>query len=173
MNAGAASKTVEPCLSLIVAMDQNRLIGANNGLPWHLPADLRHFRQLTMGKPIIMGRLTAESIGRALPGRDNIVISHHPEQFSIPGMVAVDGLAAAWSLCQGKDELMLIGGASLYMQALGSAERIYLTRIAAAFEGDTYFPKLSTDDWQLVASEAHVADEKNPYDYVFETLQRC
>ncbi len=161
-----------PCLSLIVAMDRNRLIGADNGLPWHLPADLKHFRRLTMGKPMIMGRLTAESIGRALPGRENIVITRAPEKFAIPGMTAVGDLEAALSLCAACDEVMLIGGASLYEQTLALAERLYLTRIEASFDGDTYFPELIDADWRLVGNEAHQADADNRYDYVFETWQR-
>lgn len=157
--------------SLVVAMDENRVIGADNGLPWRLPADLRHFKQVTMGHPIVMGRRTWESIGRPLPGRTNIVVTRRAD-FEAPGAVVVDSLEAAIASAGDTDELMIIGGAEIFEQALNEANRIYLTEIHAAFEGDTYFPETSEDQWACVSREDFDKDDKNPYDYSFLVLER-
>ena len=153
-------------LSLIVAMDENRLIGRNNDLPWRLPADLAFFKRTTMGKPIIMGSKTFVSIGRPLPGRRNIVISRDPG-FKAEGCDLVDGVQPALALCSDVEEAMLIGGASLYQQTLPLATQLYVTRIHHSFEGDTWFPAIDTSVWQQSTREDHDADLDNPYAYSF------
>lgn len=158
-------------LSLIAAMDRNRLIGAGNGLPWHLPADLAHFKRLTVGKPIVMGRRTFESIGRPLPQRENIVVSRNPD-FMAEGCTVVHGLLEAIEAARGVAEVMIIGGASLYVEALPLAGRMYLTLIDAEFEGDTWFPAYDPQQWREVASESRAADDANPYALRFVTLDR-
>ncbi len=158
-------------LSLIVAMDKNRLIGCNNQLPWHLPADLAHFKQTTLGKPILMGRKTYESIGRPLPGRMNIVLTRSQNLF-IEGVDVVNSAVQAKSLLDESQELMVIGGESLYQMFLNQAARIYLTRIDAEFEGDAWFPDFDPLQWQELASVDCLADNKNRYNCKFITLQR-
>lgn len=158
-------------ISLIVAMDRNRLIGRGNALPWHLPADLAHFKAITMGKPIVMGRKTYESIGRPLPGRHNIVVSRNPA-FDAPGCTVVASVDAALSAAGDVPEIMVIGGAQLYADVLPRAQRIYLTRIEAGFDGDAWFPPLDDTVWQEVACSAQAADERNPHAYSFLILER-
>ncbi|HHO59281.1 MAG TPA: type 3 dihydrofolate reductase [Thiotrichales bacterium] len=158
-------------LSLIVAMDRNRLIGCNNQLPWHLPADLAHFKKTTMGKPILMGRKTYDSIGRPLPGRLNIVLSRSKER-KIEGVEVVTGIEEAKALLDDSQELMVIGGSTVYAMLLDEADRIYLTEVDGEFEGDAWFPALDLSQWREVAVEARGADEKNPYACRFITLQR-
>jgi dihydrofolate reductase len=153
-------------LSLIVAMDENRLIGNDNQLPWHLPADLAFFKRTTMGKPIIMGRKTFESIGKALPGRRNIVITRDPT-FSADGCEIVNGIDAALSCCAGAEEAMLIGGASLYRQTIAQATCMYITRIHHCFDGDTWFPEFDSNDWKIENQEDCGADQNNPFAYSF------
>ena len=153
-------------LSLIVAMDDNRLIGSDNNLPWRLPADLAFFKRTTMGKPIIMGRKTFVSIGRPLPGRRNIVITRDPS-FSAAGCEIANGIPTALSLCSDAEEVMLIGGASLYRQTLDQATQLYITRIHHCFEGDTWFPELDLKAWKQETREDHEADSDNPYAYSF------
>lgn len=153
-------------LSIICAMDENRLIGKDNALPWHLPADLAFFKQTTMGKPILMGRKTYESIGRPLPGRQNIIITRD-ETFQAEGCDCCSSIDAAIELASGHEEVMLIGGQSLYHQTLKLAQQLYLTRIHASFEGDAWFPEFSESDWQQTWREDHKADEKNRHDYSF------
>lgn len=158
-------------ISIIVAMDRNRLIGSNNGLPWRLPADLAHFKAITLGKPIIMGRKTYESIGRPLPGRHNIVISRNPE-FSAPGCTVVLSVDAALAAAGEVDELMVIGGARLYADMLPRAQRIYLTQVDGAFTGDTWFPPLDAAVWREVERVEHPADERNAQACSFIRLER-
>lgn len=158
-------------LSIVVAMDRNRLIGCGNALPWRLPADLRHFKAVTMGKPIIMGRKTWESIGRPLPGRTNIVVSRDPA-YTAPGCTVVPSVEAALEAAAGAPEIMLIGGAQLYAELLPRAQRIYLTRIDAAFEGDAWFPELAAADWREVERSDQAPDEQNPHPYSFVLLER-
>ena len=153
-------------LSLIVAMDNNRLIGSHNNLPWQLPADLAFFKRTTMGKPIIMGRKTFASIGRPLPGRRNIVIARD-SGFSAEGCEVANGVQAALSLCSDAEEVMLIGGASLYQQTIDQATQLYITRIHHSFEGDTWFPEFDLTVWQQASLEDHEADHSNPYAYSF------
>ncbi len=158
-------------ISLIVAMAENRVIGRDNALPWHLPADLRHFKTLTLGKPIVMGRKTYESIGRPLPGRQNIVLTRDTG-FQAPGCEVCASLEDAVVRAGDAEEVMIIGGAALYKEALVQADRIYLTEIHAAIEGDTWFPKIDTATWREIARERHFADEHNTLDYSFVTLER-
>jgi len=158
-------------ISIVVAMAANRVIGNNNRLPWHLPADLKHFKQTTMGKPILMGRKTWESIGRALPGRTNIVITRD-ENYAAPGCVVVHSIEAAMQAAQQQDEVMVIGGAEFYRQVLPRADTIYLTRIHQDFEGDAFFPELDEAGWQEVARVDCDADDRNPYAYSFIRLDR-
>ena len=158
-------------LSIIVAMAGNRVIGRDNRLPWHLPADLKHFRQLTTGKPILMGRKTWESIGRPLPERTNIVITRD-EDYTAPGCLVVHSLEAALRAAGHHSEVMVIGGAELYHQALPLAERIYLTQVHGTFEGDTFFPELDEDGWSELEHSDYEPDEKNSHAYSFITLER-
>ena len=153
-------------LSLIVAMDENRLIGSHNDLPWHLPADLAFFKRTTMGKPIIMGRKTHESIGKPLPGRRNIIVTRD-EKFSAEGCDVVNSIDAALRLCEGEEEVMLIGGASLYQQTIDRAARLYITRIHHEFDGDTWFPAIDATQWKIEKQEDFDADHGNPYAYSF------
>ena len=158
-------------VSLVVAMGRNHVIGRDNALPWHLPADLKYFRAVTIGKPVVMGRKTHESIGRPLPGRDNIVISRDAG-FRADGCIVLPSLEAAYEHCRDRDEVMVIGGASIYRLALALAQRIYLTEIGAEFAGDTMFPPLDTAAWHETRREDHPADGKNPYPYSFIVLER-
>ena len=171
----AAMKNSLP-LCLIAALAQNRVIGRDNQLPWHLPADLKHFKAMTLGKPIIMGRKTWDSLGRPLPGRLNLVISRQPG-LSLEGAEVFASLdaalqrAEAWAREQGVDELMLIGGAQLYGQALQQADRLYLTRVELSPEGDAWFPDIDQSDWRLASRVEHPAAEDVP-GYAFEMWER-
>lgn len=163
-------------ISIIAAIADNGVIGYRGGIPWHLPEDLKRFKALTMGKPIIMGRKTWDSLGRPLPGRLNLVVSRQPglqldgaETFS--SLDAALQRAEAWAREQGADEIMLIGGAQLYGQALERAQRLYLTRIDASPEGDAFFPPFDEARWQRIDSQAHPAEGEAPA-YRFETWAR-
>jgi len=158
-------------ISIVVAMAANRVIGRDNQLPWHLPADLKYFKQTTMGKPILMGRKTWESIGRPLPGRTNIVITRD-ENYDAPGCVVVHSIEAALQAAAKQDEVMIIGGAEFYRQVLPRTDRIYLTRINEDFEGDTLFPELISSEWQEAGRVDCDADDNNPHSYSFITLDR-
>ncbi|ELI6432197.1 type 3 dihydrofolate reductase [Aeromonas salmonicida subsp. salmonicida] len=161
-------------ISMIAAMAHDRVIGLDNQMPWHLPADLAHFKRVTLGKPVLMGRKTFESIGRPLPGRRNLVISRNPD-YQADGVEVVDSVEAALALLASAgnvDELMVIGGGHLYGQLLPRAESLYLTRIDLAVAGDTRFPAFEEDGWHCVEREPHEPDEKNPHPYCFETWQR-
>lgn len=170
----AMNKTLPLCL--IAALADNRVIGRDNQMPWHLPEDFKHFKAKTLGKPIIMGRKTWDSLGRPLPGRLNLVVSRQ-EGLVLEGAEVFASLEEAiaradqWAREQGVDELMLIGGAQLYEQGLALAERLYLTRIALQPEGDTWFPAFAEADWQCSESAEHAATEDKPA-YRFETWQR-
>lgn len=157
-------------ISMIAAMAQNRVIGADNQMPWHLPADLKHFKAVTLGKPVVMGRKTYESIGKALPGRHNIVISRG--NFIADDATVVSSTEDAITAAGDVEELMIIGGGTIYDFFLPKADRLYLTHIDLLVEGDTCFPDYSNGPWQQLASEQHEPDEKNPYHYRFETLER-
>ncbi len=158
-------------LSLCVAMDQNRLIGSNNALPWHLPADLKRFRLLTMGKPIIMGRKTYESIGRPLPGRLNIILTHN-SLLTIAGCHMLHQLNDVLTLSKQYKESILIGGATLYQALLPKVQRMYITLVHAQCVGDTYFPDYSPDQWQLIDRQDFPADTHHAYPYSFTVLER-
>lgn len=158
-------------VSIIVAAATNRVIGLRGELPWHLPDDLRRFRRLTTGKPVIMGRLTHESIGRPLPERRNIVISRQPE-LRAPGCEVVSSPAAALEAAAGSDEIMVIGGGRIYQQLLPLTDRIYLTRVHANPEGDAFFPKLATGEWRTVTIEHFPPGEARPFGYSFEIIER-
>jgi dihydrofolate reductase len=163
-------------LALIAALAENRVIGRDNQMPWHLPADLRHFKAHTLGKPIIMGRKTWDSLGRPLPGRLNLVVSRQVGLQLAGAEVFADldsalQRADAWAREQGVDEIMLIGGAQLYGQALQQAQRLYLTRIASNPQGDAFFPEFDTAQWQRVTCEPHAATETTP-GYAFESWAR-
>ena len=158
-------------ISMIAAMAKNRVIGCNKQLPWHLPADFKHFKTLTMGKPIIMGRRTYESIGKPLPGRLNIVITRN-QDFNAEGVQVVASIEEALSAAGDVEEVMFIGGANLYQQVLPKAHRLYLTFIDLELSGDAFFPEWRGEEWREVEREHHHADEKNVYDYTFVILQR-
>jgi dihydrofolate reductase len=158
-------------LSAIVAMDRNRVIGYQNQMPWHLSADLKHFKNTTMGHPIIMGRNTYEAIGKPLPGRLNIVITRRP--LEAPAEVAVvNSLEAALALVKDEPEAFITGGQQIFQQSMSLVQRLYLTKIEHEFAGDTFFPELDENAWQIVNTDAHKADEKNHYDYTFLVLER-
>ncbi|WP_415902268.1 type 3 dihydrofolate reductase [Neptuniibacter sp. QD29_5] len=164
-------------LAIIVAQAKNRVIGVNNKLPWHLPEDLRYFKQVTMGKPIIMGRNTYESIGRPLPGRTNIVISRQ-ESYAPQGVKVVSSLEAAIDMAEsvamidGASEAMVIGGGQIYAQALEKADRLYLTEVDAEIEGDAWFPEFARENWKEVGRENFSAEGPNPYNYSFIVLDK-
>lgn len=161
-------------LALIAACAHDRVIGRDNDMPWHLPADLKHFKAMTLGKPIIMGRKTWDSLGRPLPGRLNLVVSRQ-SGIQLEGAEVYSRLddalvrADEWAREQGVDELMLIGGGQLYAQALPQADRLYLTRIDLEVEGDAFFPEFS--GWECVDRQAHPATGDTPA-YAFETWER-
>lgn len=158
-------------LSLIAAMDEERLIGAHNNLPWRLPADMQWFRAQTMGKPVLMGRNTFASIGKPLPGRKNIVLSRNPK-LCIEGCTIIHSLDALDKVADGADEVMVIGGAEVYALTLPLADRLYLTTIDASFEGDAWFPDIDDADWHEVFREEHEADAFNSWSYCFRILER-
>lgn len=158
-------------ITLVAAMARNRVIGRAGGMPWHLPADLKHFKAVTMGCPIVMGRRTFESIGKPLPGRTNIVISRsRPELPDGVGLAA--GLNEAIALA-GAGRVMVIGGGQIYREALGRADRLELTLIDAIITGDTVFPEWPAAEWRLARMQSRPADEPNPYNLVFATFERA
>jgi dihydrofolate reductase len=156
----------KPIISLIAAMANNRVIGKDNKMPWHLPADLKHFKEVTLGKPIIMGRKTYESIGRPLPGRQNIVISSKTD-YELIGCDTVTSLEKALALVGDEIEVMIIGGGYLYSQALSMADKLYLTFIDLEIDGDTQFPSYEMLSLNEIARTTYLADEKNAYNYTF------
>jgi len=163
--------------SLIVAAAENGTIGQNGRIPWHVSADLRYFKQVTMGAPVIMGRKTYESIGFALPGRSNIVVTRN-KKFQAPDVDVVlnleDALSKARAILEkeGGEELFVIGGAEIYAQAMRMADRIYLTRVHAEFPGDVFFPPLEEDSWKEVASEKQLAESENSPSFSFMIFER-
>lgn len=158
-------------ISIIVAISSNRVIGNRNALPWHLPADLKHFKSVTMGKPMIMGRKTWTSIGRPLPGRRSIVVTRDP-LFRAEGCEIAHSLDAALKLAGPVDEVVVIGGAQVFREALPLADRIYLTVIDHVFQGDVYFPPVDATHWREVAREEFGSDPQNLYPYRFLTYER-
>lgn len=164
-------------LSLIAALGENRVIGVDNSMPWHLPGDFKYFKATTLGKPIIMGRKTWDSLGRPLPGRLNLVVSRQTDLVLegaevFPSLEAAVERAEAWALEQGVDELMLIGGAQLYAQGLEQADRLYLTRVALSPEGDAWFPAFDASQWKLVSNVVNPAEGDKPA-YSFEVWEKA
>ena len=163
-------------LAMIAALAENRVIGVDNRLPWHLPADLKHFKALTLGKPIIMGRKTWDSLGRPLPGRLNLVVSRQAG-LQLEGAEVFASLeeavarAEVWAREEDAEEVMLIGGAQLYTEAMPLAERLYLTHVALSPEGDAHFPELDESRWHLASSIEHAATADTPA-YAFEVWER-
>lgn len=162
-------------VSMIAAMANNRVIGADNAMPWHLPADLKHFKATTMGKPVIMGRKTYESIGRALPGRLNIVISTNPDyQLEDATVVSTPDAALVLAKAQQVQDIMIIGGGKIYELFLPLATKLHLTFIDLDVRGDTQFPDYDAmGEWTLVSEQAHLPNDKNPYHYRFCTFKRA
>lgn len=166
---------MNPRIELVVAMDRARAIGRGNALPWSLPDDLKHFKALTLGKPLLMGRRTAESLGRALPGRLNLVLTRSG-RVPFEGMRAVDSVEAAQTLAQaaGAEALMVIGGGELYAQLLPRADRLHLTEVDTAVEGaDTWFPDFETSCWIERSRVRHPADARHAFAFDFVDLERC
>ena len=158
-------------ISLIVAMANQRVIGYKNQLPWHLPADLRYFKAITLNKPIVMGRKTYESIGKPLPQRTNIILTTDPT-YEAPGCQVIHTPMEAMEMVPEAEELVIIGGSHVFAAYLPFAERIYMTVIEAEVKGDTFFPELDEKAWKLVSREDHVADEGNRYGYGFLVWER-
>jgi dihydrofolate reductase len=162
---------MKPRLSLIVAAARNSVIGVNNTLPWHLPADLRHFKALTMGHHIIMGRKTYESIGKPLPGRTSVIVTRNAG-YSATGATVVNSLEQGIEACQDDTEVFVIGGEELYRQTIPLADRIYLTEIDTDMPGDAYFPELNPASWREIRRDSHPPDDKNQYRYHFVIFDR-
>jgi dihydrofolate reductase len=158
-------------LVIVVAIAANNVIGRNGGLPWHLPVDLKHFKALTIGKPVLMGRRTYESIGKPLVDRPNIVMTRNL-CWEAPRVIVVHTLEEAIRRAHPARELMVIGGADIFAMCLPYCSRIYLTRVHADVEGDTRFIALSSSDWREVGREDHPADERHAYPFSFSTLER-
>lgn len=163
-----------PIISFVVAMDRNRLIGAGGELPWRLPDDMKHFREITMGKMVLMGRITYESIPerfRPLSGRTNVILTKQKD-YVAPGCLIVHTLDEALTAAADEPELVVIGGAQLYEQLLSRADRIYLTLVEGEFKGDAYFPELDMSQWQERASLAHDQDERHAVPFTILLLER-
>ena len=158
-------------LSIIVAMDSNNLIGVDNALPWHLPEDLKYFKSVTTGKSILMGRKTYESIGRPLPNRRNIVLTRSLE-CAYSGVETVNSIEEAIDLCNDDDELMVIGGTSIYKQVMGRVDTIYLTQIDGEFVGDSYFPIFAESEFKEVSSETHTSKAEPKFLYHFKVFDK-
>lgn len=160
-------------ISLLVAADENNVIGKDNKLPWHLPADLKYFKNLTWSMPVLMGRKTFESVGKPLPGRRNIVITYN-KTWAAEGAEVAHSIGEAIALAKESDvkEIFVIGGAEIFKEVLPKANRIYLTRIHHQFEGDVFLPPVNNTEWQLVKTIDCNKDDKNTYDYSFQTWER-
>lgn len=160
-------------ISFVVAAATNNAIGKDGKLPWHLPNDMKHFKNVTWGMPVVMGRKTFESLGKALPGRKNIVITRQPG-LNLAGTVTVQKIEDALFVAKQTDakEVMVIGGGEIYKTLFDKAKRIYLTRVEAEPEADTFFPVLHPKEWHLVSQQIHEADEKNAYNYSFQLWER-
>lgn len=156
--------------SLIAAMDNNRLIGKDNALPWHLPADLQHFKSITMSKPILMGRKTYDSIGRPLPGRQNIVLTRGDTE--IEGVTLVHSIDESIAAAGDAEEVMVIGGSSIYELVLPKVQRMYLSFVDGEFEGDAWFPEFNESEWDIIEEKTQQPDEKNTHVCRFVTYQR-
>ncbi|MCC3357084.1 dihydrofolate reductase [Bacillus sp. REN16] len=159
-------------ISLLLAMDKNQLIGKDNDLPWRLPADLAYFKRVTMGHAIIMGRKTYDSIGRPLPGRENIIVTRDTS-YKAEGCKVIHSIDEIVKLREETDqELFVIGGAEIFKMILPYSDRLYITEIEEEFEGDTYFPAFNKNEWKVISKEKGIKDEKNPYDYTFIVYEK-
>ncbi len=158
-------------LSIIVAMDKNSVIGADGQLPWHLSSDLKNFKRITMGKPIVMGRKTYESIGRPLPGRENIILTRD-KTYQQPGCTVLHEVDSLLAYCKDKEEIMITGGSEIYKLLLDKASRIYLTEVEVTVDGDTFFPKYYSDQWRETSRTRHPASAGNDHDFSFVVLDR-
>ena len=158
-------------LSIIVAMDKNRVIGKGDTLPWHISSDLKNFKKITMGKPIVMGRKTHESIGRPLPGRENIILTRD-KTYQAEGCTVLNSMDEILEHCKDIEEVMITGGSEIYKLTLGQASHLYLTEVHTEIEGDTYFPEFNRNEWKEISREDFNADEKNEFDYSFVLLER-
>ena len=158
-------------LSLIVAISENHVIRRHGQLPWHLSADLKRFKQLTMGHHIVMGRKTYDSIGRQLPGRISVVLTRQSE-WTVEGVLTASDLPTALKLAGDDEEVFVIGGSQIYQLALPLVDRLYVTQVHATVDGDTYFPAITDDQWQLQQTDSFAADEKNDHDYSFLVYSR-
>ena len=158
-------------ISIIAGMDNNRLIGQGNRLPWRLPADMKHFRRHTLGKPVLMGRKTFESIGKPLPQRTNIILTHDLN-YRAEGCIITHSIEEALNAATGSEEIMIIGGASIYDLFFPLTNRLYLTYVHDCFQGDVYFPAFDLADWQEVKRVDRQPDKKNPHPYSFLFLHR-
>ena len=157
-------------VTIVVAISENYVIGKDNKLLWHIPNDLKHFREITTGRTIIMGRKTYESVGKPLPKRRNIIITR--QNIKIEGCEVVNSIGEALELCKGEDEVFIVGGAEIYRQSMKLTNRIYLTIIHKEFEGDSFFPRINEQEWKEVSREDHQPDEKNLLPYSFITYER-
>jgi dihydrofolate reductase len=159
-------------LSIIAAVSENNALGKENKLLWHLPADLKRLKSLTMGHHLIMGRKTFESLGKPLPGRPHVIISRQ-KNYQPDGVTVVDSLEKAIEFAKHDDQAFVFGGGEIYRLALPFVKKIYLTRVKALFEGDTYFPELISDEWKMVKCESYLPDEKNLFYYSFEEYNKA
>lgn len=158
-------------LSLIVAMSENRVIGRDGDLPWRLSADLKRFKSLTMGHHLVMGRATFDSIGRLLPGRETVVLTRD-RGFAFTGATIIHDLASLGAAVESDSEAFVVGGAEIYRQTLPIVDRLYVTRVHANINGDTFFPEWNLSRWHMTDAESHSADDHNEFDYTFETYER-
>lgn len=161
-------------ISLIVAMDSKGVIGVNNQLPWHLPEDLKYFKKITTGHPIVMGRKTRDSIGRNLPNRENVVITRN-QDYICDGCTIFHSVDEFynWSNAKRDEEIFVIGGAELFAETISKTDRLYITRINHEFDGDTFFPELNWHEWKLISEQKGIVDEKNLYPHVFYVYERA
>ncbi len=158
-------------VSIIVAMGRNGVIGKDNSLIWHLPADLKYFKHTTMGKPVIMGRKTFDSVGKPLPGRTNIIVTRRKD-YGVPGCLTAGSVEQAIELVAGEPEVFIAGGGEIYRQALPLADRLYITIIDHDFDGDTFFPDISEKRWKISQEIYHPADERNKYPMLFRIYKK-
>jgi dihydrofolate reductase len=157
-------------VSIVVAISENHAIGKDNKLLWHLPNDLKHFKEITSGHTVIMGRKTYDSVGKPLPNRRNIIITR--QNITIPGCEVVNSMDAALALCKEEAEVFIVGGAEIYRQSMHLTNRIYLTIVHKEFDGDSYFPEINTSEWKETAHEDHEPDAKNSLPYSFITFEK-
>lgn len=160
-----------PTITLIVAASENNAIGINNQMPWHLPNDFKYFKRNTIEHSVLMGRKTFDAIGKALPDRRNIVITRNTN-FQGEDIDVANSIQEALLYCRDEHEVFIIGGANIYQQALPLANKILLTRVQTTIQGDAFFPELNSEEWELISSEPHQADDKHAFDYTFEVYNR-